>query len=142
MGILASAHYEAMVKALQDDLNIPVFLSECFIWIREWNRYYRQQAYVALHVRSHQAIVISLKLFDLLKTVLGIGVLPTAVILDQLSQKNHLDLPEEVIETKILERTQARLQRDFNKADNIRKELLGYGIVLMDSSQGTTWRYD
>ena len=39
----------------------------------------------------------------------------------------------------IAERTAAKLARDFTRADQIRRDLLGEGIVLQDSAQGTTW---
>jgi cysteinyl-tRNA synthetase len=37
-------------------------------------------------------------------------------------------------------RVEARKRRDFAEADRIRKELLAKGVVLEDSSRGTTWR--
>ncbi len=46
----------------------------------------------------------------------------------------------EAIERLISERTAARKARNFAEADRIRKELLDAGIVLEDSSGGTTWR--
>ena len=36
-------------------------------------------------------------------------------------------------------RAQAKAQRDFSRADAIRQDLLGRGIVLKDSALGTTW---
>nr|WP_321984579.1 cysteine--tRNA ligase [uncultured Lichenicoccus sp.] len=44
------------------------------------------------------------------------------------------------IETLIAERIAARKGRDFARADAIRNELIGQGIVLEDTASGTTWR--
>jgi cysteinyl-tRNA synthetase len=53
------------------------------------------------------------------------------------SEKLSLD---EDVEKLIQERIQARARRDFQRADAIRKELEGRGIVLEDSPTGTRWR--
>ena len=49
-------------------------------------------------------------------------------------------LSEEDIEKAIEDRLIARQSKDFFRADNIRKELELKGIILEDSSKGTTWR--
>jgi cysteinyl-tRNA synthetase len=43
------------------------------------------------------------------------------------------------IQMLIDERTQAKAQRNFARADVIRQDLLAQGIVLKDSALGTTW---
>lgn len=45
------------------------------------------------------------------------------------------------IQEKILERTQAKKDKDFQRADAIRAELLERGIVLEDTRAGVIWRY-
>jgi len=44
------------------------------------------------------------------------------------------------IERLIGERVEARKAKDFAKADRIRDELIGQGIILEDGPGGTTWR--
>jgi cysteinyl-tRNA synthetase len=44
------------------------------------------------------------------------------------------------VEAAIAERLAARRARDFARADAIRAELAGQGIILEDSAAGTTWR--
>jgi cysteinyl-tRNA synthetase len=46
------------------------------------------------------------------------------------------------IEKLIEERTSARTNRDWAKADAIRQRLKDMGIVLEDGPKGTAWRYD
>ena len=48
-------------------------------------------------------------------------------------------LDEVAILAFIDERHQAKQNKDFARADQIRKDLLANGVVLKDSAQGTTW---
>ena len=50
------------------------------------------------------------------------------------------NLTDEEITYKIEERNQARDNKDFQKADQIRDELAAQGILLDDSSDGTSWK--
>jgi cysteinyl-tRNA synthetase len=45
-----------------------------------------------------------------------------------------------VIEQLIAERIQARADRNWSRADQIRAELLNQGIELEDGEKGTSWR--
>lgn len=46
---------------------------------------------------------------------------------------------DEEIQALIAERTQAKRDRNFVRADQIRQDLLAGGVVLKDSASGTTW---
>jgi cysteinyl-tRNA synthetase len=49
-------------------------------------------------------------------------------------------LTDQQIEALIAERTQAKRQRNFARADAIRNELLTKGIILEDSKDGVRWK--
>jgi cysteinyl-tRNA synthetase len=44
------------------------------------------------------------------------------------------------VEALVAERTQAKRQRNFGRADAIRNELLAKGVVLEDSKDGVRWK--
>jgi cysteinyl-tRNA synthetase len=46
----------------------------------------------------------------------------------------------ERIEALIMERTEAKKNRDFARADEIRDQLAAEGITLEDTAQGTRWK--
>ena len=50
------------------------------------------------------------------------------------------NLNSEFIENLINERNEARLSKDFNKADEIRNKLSDMGIEIEDTPKGTIWR--
>jgi cysteinyl-tRNA synthetase len=54
-------------------------------------------------------------------------------------KNSRTTVPAEEVERLVKERIEARKNKDFTKADAIRKELLDKGIVLEDSAKGTTW---
>jgi cysteinyl-tRNA synthetase len=49
-------------------------------------------------------------------------------------------LTDAAIEALVNERTQAKRQRNFARADAIRNELLSRGILLEDSKDGVRWK--
>jgi cysteinyl-tRNA synthetase len=47
---------------------------------------------------------------------------------------------DEEIQKLIDDRQEARRRREFDRADEIRDELLGRGIVLEDTKDGVRWK--
>ena len=50
------------------------------------------------------------------------------------------EILDEEIEKLIAERQAARKEKNFARADEIREELLGRGIVLEDTREGVKWK--
>ena len=49
-------------------------------------------------------------------------------------------LTDEAIEALVAERTAAKKQRNFARADQIRNELAEKGVVIEDSKDGVRWK--
>ena len=79
--------------------------------------------------------------------IVGVGIHEPAAMLKDLErikksllQTEH-SITEDQIQTLIAERLTARKNKDFAKADAIRKDLLEKGVAIKDGPQGTTWEY-
>ncbi|XP_006661527.1 cysteine--tRNA ligase CPS1 homolog, chloroplastic/mitochondrial [Oryza brachyantha] len=80
-----------------------------------------------------------------IRAVLSVlGLLPSSYYdaLQQLREKalRRASMTEDQVLQKIEERTSARKAKQYEKSDEIRKELAAVGIALMDGPEGTTWR--
>ena len=49
-------------------------------------------------------------------------------------------LTDEAIDALVAERTTAKTQRNFARADQIRNELVEKGVVIEDSKDGVRWK--
>lgn len=109
-------------KAMDDDFNTPVALSVLFQLSHEVNK--------------NNSTVLA----NTLKSLAGImGLLqsdPSSFL-----QSGFADQDKTAIEALIAERLQARADRNWERADSIRAELLARGIELEDGVNGTTWRH-
>jgi cysteinyl-tRNA synthetase len=83
----------------------------------------------------------SAELSGLLKALGGVlGLLQTDPLVFLQTGNNSLAADETIqINELIAARAAAKLAKDFAKADQIRQQLLGMGLVLKDSVQGTQW---
>ena len=109
--------------AMDDDLNTADAVSVLFDFAKEIN--------TAVNVKkdfSKSALIQIKNLFTELADVLGI-----------LSESEKEDLSSE-IEQLIEKRQQARKNRDFKTADEIRDSLKNRGIALEDTPDGVKWR--
>jgi len=104
-------------KALDDDLNMPNALAAIFDFMRDINK---------LDFSQKDAENIKNTMLDFNK-ILGVIEIPDDTI-------------DPHIQQLINEREEARKNKDFKKADEIRKNLKKQGIILEDNDQGVTWK--
>jgi len=124
-------------KAMDDDFNTAKALGVIFEFIKELNRFMDKKP-------SNKEDLTLLSYAKKIIKELG-GVLnlfqrqPTQWYRDLLKIKK-LEISEEVINRLIEERVKARKNKDWQKADTIRQQLLSKGIILEDKADKTVWK--
>ena len=117
---------EKFDSVMDDDLNTADAISTIFEYIRFTN------ANTDTESSSAFASALYDTLFDLSDNVLGIHLERKAVEIDDSEVKR--------IEELIAERTAAKKEKNFARADEIRDMLLSEGIILEDTREGVKWR--
>jgi cysteinyl-tRNA synthetase len=123
-----SAYYHAFVEAMNDDFNTRVALAGMFDLVRDLN-----------NAKSDQQLARQLAgELKALGSILGVLQENPEVFL----QAGAADqIAAETVEQLIAERIQAKKDKQYARADEIRQQLLAAGVVLEDSRDGTTlWR--
>lgn len=136
---LLSEFSDRFHEAMDDDFNTAQVLGHTFDLAREVNRFLDHQPTAPQLDARKQKI---LDCFKPLKETLGLfGQEPRVYFQfqkDKVLKQGSLSDGE--IQQKIEQRRQARVDKDFNRADQIRKELAERGILLKDNPDGsTTW---
>jgi cysteinyl-tRNA synthetase len=124
--------------AMDDDLNTAQALGYLFETVRLLNRLLEAPSddpgYLTILAEMHEELVA-------LGAVLNLMQADPHTMLTTLRQKAaDLKITPEEIEQLIQERTQARKDKNWSRADEIRKQLAKDDIILEDSAQGTIWR--
>ncbi len=134
-------HYESLrtkfEEAMDDDFNTAKAIGVLFEFIKELNR--------LLDKRPSSEEEISLiknseKILRELGGVLNIFQRKPIDWYRDLLRLRKLNITEEEIQKAIQERTLARKQKDWKKADELREELLKKGIILEDKADRTVWK--
>ena len=115
---------DAVVEALEDDLNTPKALAEMFNVVRELNK--------AEGKEPRQQLALSLMAAGDLMGLLQDD--PEAWF------AGDGDLDAGAIDALLDERNEARAQKNFQRADEIRDQLLALGITIEDGASGSRWR--
>lgn len=114
------SHVEKFENAMDDDLNTADAITAIFDLVKDINLHLDETS-------SKEILEKSLALLKKLTKVLGI------------MEKEQEEISEDV-EKLIKERNDARKNKDFARADEIRDELKDMGIEIKDTRSGTTWK--
>ncbi|MDQ0255984.1 cysteinyl-tRNA synthetase [Evansella vedderi] len=115
-------HHDQFIKEMDDDFNSANAVASMFELIKMGNLYLRED-----HTNK-EVLEQFLKRLDDMSFVLGMELGEEETLLD------------EEIESLIQERINARKNRDFARADEIRDQLKEKDIILEDTPQGTRWK--
>jgi cysteinyl-tRNA synthetase len=116
-----AAYRQRFIEAMDDDFNTPQALAVLFDMTRELNR-----------LRDEGCDISAAQ--ELLREfggVLGLTFKP---------MQKTLSVSDDEIQKLVDERTAARKARQFEKSDEIRKQLDSIGVVIEDTPQGTVWK--
>ncbi|WP_100012626.1 cysteine--tRNA ligase [Lentibacillus sediminis] len=109
-------------REMDDDFNTANAISVLFELAKEANVYLQEDQTVTGVIEAFQVAI------EELLEILGITLSEEEALLD------------EQIEALIKERNEARKERNFARADEIRDALKGKGILLEDTPQGVRWK--
>jgi cysteinyl-tRNA synthetase len=142
----AQADYLA---AISNDLNTAEARAPIFDMVRAANTALDQGR---VSLADREAILAVLASFDAVFDVIADNdAEPTRAALEWAEKAGRMDdvapellarqgLTDQAIDTLVAERTQAKKQRNFARADQIRNELAEKGIVIEDSKDGVRWK--
>ncbi len=108
------------IKAMDDDLNTADAVAALFELVRDLNTMSANLA------TSKEQLSKGLEIFDELTGVLGI----------LYNKKNEIEIPSEVLDL-VEKRKEARKNKDFNLADELRNKITEYGFIIEETRQGT-----
>lgn len=112
---------KGFIDAMNDDLNTADAIAAIFELVRDTNSNLSEAS-------SREAVKAALDLFKELTGVIGLA-----------AKEKETDLEAEV-ESLIAQRQEARKNKDFALADEIRDALLAKGIILEDTREGVKWK--
>ncbi|MBP3945884.1 cysteine--tRNA ligase [Psychrobacter sp. K31L] len=129
----SSAAGQDFIKAMNDDFNSSTAISVLFGLARDINKAIKAEDVASVWQWAQQ--------LKALAQVLNVLQQPVSQFLQAVVGDQADDgLTDAVIDGLIIERAEAKANKDFARADEVREQLKATGIELEDSRAGTTWR--
>ena len=127
---------EGFARAMDDDFNSREAVAKVLGMVREVTKVLQSELDQAdLNAFGHYAV-------DLLEETAGdvLGVLPTRemALAEPEEDPRRVEIADEV-ESLLVQRSEARTNKDWPRADSIRDELTSLGVVVVDTPDGPKW---
>ncbi len=128
---LAAESRERFIAAMEDDFNTAAALGVLYELVREVNKWSQAPGFT-LNTAAKEGLAEAVAVLEEGGEILGLGLgkepAPAA------------GLDEAEIEAMLARRKEARREKNFRLADEIRDQLKERGIIIEDTPQGTRWR--
>ena len=127
-------------EAMDDDFNAAAAVGHLFVAIRCLNRLLDERG--ERYSEGQRLIHSFLSVRKEIGSCLGVFDEPAPQFLEDLKDRRlkHRGLSKLEVEALVAERSRYRAERDFQRADESRQQLLAMGVMIEDSSSGTLWK--
>lgn len=122
------------IAAMEDDFNTPQALASLYELVREVNRWVQSAGFKPI-ATAKTLLGEAITVLTTLAGVMGINLTP-----ETSSKSATLSAAE--IEDMIARRTQAKKDKNWALADEIRDDLKSKGVILEDTPQGVRWKLE
>lgn len=133
-----SASWDRFIEAMDEDLNTPSAIALIFEMVTAMNK----AMDAGLDAAGRKALQEDVEHLHAFGKVLGILEQSPEEFFETVAAASSGNPDTARIERLVAERAAARAGKDWARADAIREELKGMGIVLEDGPTGTSWRHD
>ncbi|NRP36401.1 Cysteine--tRNA ligase [Marinobacterium sp. xm-d-579] len=125
--IASNDYSDRFFAAMDDDFNTPMAFAVLFEMASELNRLKGKDEAAASQLAGQ------------IKALAGVVGLLQQNPKDFLQQGSAGEISGDEVEALIVERKEARANKDFARSDEIRDQLAAAGVILKDGPEGTTW---
>ncbi|MBF0318221.1 MAG: cysteine--tRNA ligase [Nitrospirae bacterium] len=134
---IVNSFKDRFIEAMDDDFNTAAAIAHIFDLIRELNRYLDKKP---ASLQSKQSVAKAIEQIKECAGVLNIFTKTPHQWYLALLETHGIQISEPEIEELITKRREARQNKDWKLADEIRNTLDKMGIILEDKVDGTIWK--